>query len=292
MHPGRSTAGSTRLSVEQQRRMEENKIKAQAKLAAKRVASSNLQPQSDAQAPPPAKKPACATTAASTSSMSSYKNKRSHPNSAEADHLCSNATKHLNPFATKSSHMSNIQGSYQGSYHTTDDTFSTGSKTNFQSTQTTTAGVQKPPFYPKLSTSHSPISFSSLHEVTSNTTKCTETKASSFFSKPHGNGSSISTSAPNMYPKPSSAPVSQKHSSLISNSHPPPVKYTQLQETKKARVYMVSKTRYEVCVQYDHELIEIFKKMPTRAYSESIMFFKLFYATIHSVCHGNNAMCT
>lgn len=276
MHPGRPpVGGSGGLSAEQQRRMEENRRKAQAKLAAKRAASSNPQPESKMQAPPPAKRPAYATPAASTSSFPSYDNARYHPNSTEAGPSRFSASKSVNRSAATSSHTTNTQGPHPvSSDHT--KIFNTGNKTlqsDFPSPLPITAVPQKPPFYSKSYPSHLPISSSSSHNkatAPNSTTTSKETRPPPFYSKPPKNSSSQSTSAPNAFTKLLSASASQKPSpSLPPTNHPPPVKYTQLQEMKKARVYMVSRARCEVCVQYDHDLIEIFKKMPTRAYSES-----------------------
>ncbi len=264
MHPGRGAAGSTGgLSAEQQQRMEENRRKAQAKLAAKRTVSTTIQ------APPPAKRPAYASSAASTPKSSCYDNARSHPNSAEARSSHFSTIRQPDHSVSRLSRATSTQGPYQASSSST-TTFNTDI-TLHSDCPSSRPVLQKPPFYSKPSTSHLPASASSTQYkatpniATTTTTNTTVTKLSSFYSKPSGSPSQ-STATSNSFAKSVSASKFQKPS--LATNHPPSVKYTQLQEKKKARVYMISRTRCEVSVQYDHELIETFKKMPSRAYSE------------------------
>ena len=271
MHPGRPTAsGSGGMSTQQLQRMEANRRRAQAKLTAKRVAP----PYTGMQGPPPAKRHAYTTSAATTSKMastllssSSYDNVRSHPNSAEASSSSSAGNQ------VQESKWSNPLISHQGSSSST-KTLSlprTGTLHNeLPSSMTSQTGLQQPPFYSKPSTPHlSTLFHNSPPKSAPNKAVPVNSRIPPFYSKPPLNALHPITSVPDASIKVAAA-MSCKPPPSLPPDHPPPVKCTQLRDKKKARVCMVSKTRLEVKVQYDHDLIEIFKKMPTRAYSKLV----------------------
>ncbi len=136
---------------------------------------------------------------------------------------------------------------------------------------TSQTSLQQPPFYSKPSTSHlSTLFHNSPPKLAPNKAVPVNSRIPPFYSKPPLNAPHPITSVPDASIKVAAA-MSRKPSPSLPPDHPPPVKCTQLRDKKKARVCMVSKTRLEVKVQYDHDLIEIFKKIPTRAYSK-IMF--------------------
>ncbi len=271
MHPGRPTAsGSGGMSTEQLQRMEANRRRAQAKLTAKRVAP----PYTGMQGPPPAKRHVYTTSAATTSKMastllssSSYDNVRSHPNSAEASSSSSAGNQ------VQESRSANPLILHQGSSSSTKTLPlpRTGTLHNeLPSSMTSQTGLQQPPFYSKPSTSHLSILFhNSPSKSAPNKAYPVNSRIPPFYSKPPLNAPHPITSVPDASIKVAAA-MSDKPSPSLPPDHPPPVKCTQLRDKKKARVCMVSKTRLEVKVQYDHDLIEIFKKMPTRAYSKIV----------------------
>ncbi len=272
MHPGRpSASGSGGISTEQLKRMEANRRRAQAKL--KRVAPPG--PHTGVQGPPPAKRHAYTTSTASTSKMvstfpssSSYDNVRSHPNSAEASSSSSAGNQ------VQESKWSNPLISHQGSSSST-KTLSlprTGTLHNeLPSSMTSQTGLQQPPFYSKPSTPHLSTLFHNSPPISApNKATPLNSRIPPFYSKPPLNALHPITSIPDASIKVAAA-ISRKPSPSLPPHHPPPVKCTQLRDKKKVRVCMVSKTRLEVKVQYDHDLIEIFKKMPTRTYSELLI---------------------
>ncbi|XP_064402353.1 SWI/SNF-related matrix-associated actin-dependent regulator of chromatin subfamily A-like protein 1 [Halichondria panicea] len=112
----------------------------------------------------------------------------------------------------------------------------------------------------------------------------------SFYSKPPLNAPHLVTSVPDASIKVAAA-MSRKPSPSLPPDHPPPVKCTQLRDKKKARVCMVSKTRLEVKVQYDHDLIEIFKKMPTRAYNTKMSLWSFGIEDYNSLVKAIQSSC-
>ena len=201
-------------------------------------------------------------------SSSSYNNVRSHPNSAEASSSSSAGNQ------VQESKWSNPLISHQGSSSST-KTLSlprTGTLHNeLPSSMTSQTGLQQPPFYSKPSTSHlSTLFHNSPPKSAPNKAVPVNSRIPPFYSKPPLNAPHLITSVPDASIKVAAA-MSRKPSPSLPPDHPPPVKCTQLRDKKKAQVCIVSRTRLEVKVQYDHDLIEIFKKMPTRAYSK-IMF--------------------
>ncbi len=261
MHPGRPTAsGSGGMSAEQLQRMEANRRRAQAKLTAKRVAT----PHTSVRGPPPAKRHAYTMSAAATSNMgstfpilSSYDNVRSHPNSAEASSSVSAGNQ------VKGLKSPNPPISHQGSSSSTKTLSLARTRTlhnELPSSMTSQTGLQQPPFFSKPSTSH--------NSPPANKAAPANSRIPPFYSKPPLNA------------KPSPSPS-------LPPDHPPPVKCTQLRDKKKARVCMVSRTRLDVNMQYDHDLIEVFKKMPTRAYSESLRL--AIYSTVTPIIMPKSA---
>ena len=260
------------MSTEQLQRMEANRRRAQAKLTAKRVAP----PYTGGQGPPPAKRHAYTTSAATTSKMAStfpssssyiYDNIRSHPNSAEASSSSSAGNQ------VQESKWSNPLISHQGSSSST-KTLSlprTGTLHNeLPPSMTSQTSLQQPPFYSKPSTSHlSTLFHNSPPKSAPNKAVSVNSRIPPFYSKPPLNALHPITSVPDASIKVAAA-MSRKPSPSLPPDNPPPVKCTQLRDKKKARVCMVCKTTLEVKVQYDHDLIEIFKKMPTRAYSKIV----------------------
>ena len=251
----RQQSGSGHPSAEQLQRMEENRRKAQAKLAAKRAhpqasldhggRSLSIQEQ-----PPPAKRPAYITAPKPTGPEPSNSSNRPTPKPNQSGKII--YAHNRPPQPQRSNHPSS--NSYDGvqsssnqsvpvavhllSAHTAGPQHSTNFKstTSHNSLSSSTTGYQPSACYSKPSSSHDPVG------------KATQ-------------NASIKAAASNYKP-----PIKSS-----STSHPPPpVKCAQLKEKKKAKVYLVSKTRFEISVQYDGVLIELFKKMPTRAYSEFV----------------------
>ena len=123
------------------------------------------------------------------------------------------------------------------------------------SSMTSQIVLQQPQFYSKPSTSHLPtLSHNSPPKSVPNKTAPINSRIPPFYSEPPPNAPHPITSATNASIK-VVAEMSHKPSPSLPPDHPPPVKCTQLRE--KERVCMVSRTKLEVNMQYDHDLIEI-----------------------------------
>ncbi|XP_064401335.1 SWI/SNF-related matrix-associated actin-dependent regulator of chromatin subfamily A-like protein 1 isoform X1 [Halichondria panicea] len=221
-------------------------------------------------------------------SSSSYNNVRSHPNSAEASSSSSAGNQ------VQESKWSNPLISHQGSSSST-KTLSlprTGTLHNeLPSSMTSQTGLQQPPFYSKPSTSHlSTLFHNSPPKSAPNKAVPVNSRIPPFYSKPPLNAPHLITSVPDASIKVAAA-MSRKPSPSLPPDHPPPVKCTQLRDKKKAQVCIVSRTRLEVKVQYDHDLIEIFKKMPTRAYNTKTSLWSFGIEDYNSLVKAIQSSC-
>ena len=245
-------------SAEQLQRMEENRRKARAKLAAKRAhpqasldhggRSLSIQEQ-----PPPAKRPAYITAPQPTRSEPSNSSNRptSKPNQSGKIIYAHNRP----PQPQRSNHPSTT------SHHSVNSSSSKPVPTSMQHLAGHLAKPQDPVNH-KSTSSH--------NSVSSSTTAVSGYQQSTHYSKPSTSHGPVDRTAQNASIKTAASSFKAPIKPSSTSHHPPPVKCAQLKEKKKAKVYLISKTRFEVSVQYDGVLIEMFKKMHTRAYSKFI----------------------
>lgn len=267
MNRGKPTSGKTilsssngQLSAEQLQRMEDNRRKAQAKLAAKRAAavpthSSHMGGQ------PPAKKVAINTptiphtdwvTQSTTglSRASCHGNIRTHPTSSK--------------IVSSTASRSSISISIVQVPTNSNQPLSTCTS-SIETTHAVTSSLQRPPFYNKIATnSNQRTTVTHVHHSTQ--------KSAPFFNQPPTHANSLTVKQQPFHPKQTSTASTRPTGTITPTGSAvlptATIQHSKLKEKKKARVNMVSRTRFQIIVQYDHDLIEIFKKIPTRAYSE------------------------